>query len=224
MRFFKRLVLIVAVVAVVAAPASAGTASSPEISDPCGGQLQISNDQITFTPGEIDICSGWFKQTASGGLKVTLALAGPDEATGGFWAVGWRNGDCTFEVTVDEAVGAAAPQAFSAGCGPRPPVECGPLALRCSDDGYWRTYPLPASSVVRNGNTLAVSVDFTGALAEFAPAHQAGQVLRQPRAYAVGTVGPVYAATFGCSFDYSDHCFSVNGDFTATGRNYTVGS
>ena len=225
MRLLGRLLLVMLLVGAVAMPASAGTAADPEVTDPCPGQVAHNDDATTVTPAGIDICKGWFDTTPSG-IKVSLEMAAPADATGGFWAMYWRSGDCFFQVRVAEGTGEETPRVFSAGCGEPPERECDELGLQCDDGDFYRAFNLPASSVVRNGKTLAISVDFTGELAEFAGAHDAGSVLEAPEAYSNGAVGPLYLSSFGCTFDQpvDDHCFSANGDGTAPGRDYVVGS
>jgi hypothetical protein len=211
---------VVSSVLVLALPAAAGTADNPEIVDDCGAQIRSDNDSITAVPGHVDVCAGWFDTTAKG-LKVTLqtstGLDNPEASGGGFWAVWWDNGDCTYEIAIDDTLNAANPRAFRVGCGDAPEPRCSPpiVALECNYGDHYRNIPLPPDSVVRDGNTLQVSLDFTGALAEFAPAHARGQVLSQPRVWASSVVGPVYAHSMGCSFgDYGTYCFEAGGSVT----------
>lgn len=205
-----------------ALPASAGTAGDPEITDLCGAQV-MTGETVRVTPNHVDICSGWFTTTASG-LKVTLEMAGVVEETGGFWAVWWRKGDCYYQVAVDDAPTAEHPQSFTVGCGEPPEPECTPVVPLQCDFGQTQ-HPLPDNSVVRDGRQLRVTVDFAGPLSSYAAAHRSGSVLTQPHAAASATVGPVYAWMFGCSFAGDvNQCFEFNGDTTASGRPYTVGS
>lgn len=209
-----------------AVPAAAGSADNPEITDPCGAQVRTTDDSLTIVPGHVDICAGWFDTTASG-LKVTLQTSGPTSPEPGFWAVWWNNGDCTYEVAVDDSATAAHARTFRVGCGEPPEPRCSPpiLALECNYADYYRDFELPAGAVEREGNQVRVTVDFSGALAEFAPAHARGQVLTHPRAWAATVVGPVYAYTLGCSFgDLGTFCFDAGGDHTLDGRSYTVGT
>ena len=210
----------------LAAPAAAGTADNPEIVDDCGAQVRSNDTTTTVTPGHVDICAGWFETTASG-LQVTLRTSGPTSPEPGFWAVWWDHGDCTYELLVDDTLGAEHPQAFRAGCGQAPAPQCQVpgVDLTCTNPDHFRTFRLPAGNVARTGNTVQMRVDFTGALAEFAAAHARGQVLSAPRVWATTAVGPVYAYTFGCSFsDFGTHCLSAGGDHTTDGRDYTVGT
>lgn len=208
------------------APASAGSAEDPDISDDCGAQVRTTDHSLTVVPGHVDVCAGWFGTTAKG-LQVTLQMSGPTSPEPGFWAVWWDHGECTYEVFVDDSVTAEHAQGFAVGCGERPTGDCPVpnVSVGCESEDHFRRFALPDSSVVRQGNTLAVSVDFTGHLSEFVGAHAAGQVLRAPRAYSSTVVGPVYAHTAGCHFgDDGTYCFEANGDFTFDGRDYIVGT
>ena len=230
MRIASRVALVVVAMLTLAGPASAGTATAPEIVDDCGAQIRSDNDSLTAQPGHIDICAGWFETTASG-VKVTLQSAtsheAPEASGGGFWAVSWGSDGCRFEVQVDDTETAEMPQSLNVGCGPAPEPDCTPpgLALQCDDNGYRRRFLLPDSSVVRSGNTLAVTVNFVGELAEFAGAHQSGDVLHDPDVWAATTVGPLYLYTLSCGFvDDSTYCYDVGGDRAHNGRDYTVGT
>lgn len=225
MRVFGRTGLVLAAVVALAAPASAGSADNPEITDVCGAQV-MTGDTVRVVPNHVDICAGWFSTTANG-LQVNLRMSGIVEETGGFWAVWWDSGNCTYEVAVDDSVGADHAQSFTVGCGTPPAPTCPVpnLAVNCDFGDHYRTFALPDSAVVRDQTLLRIAVDFTGPLAEFAGDHSPGRVLSDPRAASSATVGPVYAWMRGCSFsDDGATCFEANGDATAEGRDYTVGA
>lgn len=229
MRRFVQVVLVVLVFAMVGGTARAGTEKFPEMSDECAGFVHAVAGSTRVRHPSLDLCKGWFTAAAgpSGApvLEVTLqANSGPAEGVGGLYMARWRSGDCTYAVTVDNAVNSPHPQAFSAGCGARPPVECGQLALQCDDDS-WHTYPLPAGSVRWEGNQLQVTVSFDGALASFAGDHADGAVLSEPFAFSSATVGPAYGYAFACSNHLgSDRCVEANGDWMYGVRDYTVGT
>lgn len=228
MRFARTMMAVVLVVAAFAGPAAAGTRATPEIQDPCTGQITNNDTKTTVQHETVDLCAVWLRSVAGGtGLRVTLQTFGELEGRpGGLYEAWWSVGGCTYSVRVDDKQDAELPRAFTASCGEPVTWSC-PVpnqSVGCTSEGGGPEYALPASAVVVDGDEMQITVSFTGALAKYAGAHDEGSVLSQPRAFSSLVVGPVYAYMFGCTsnFPEGDHCAETNGDLTATGRNYTV--
>ena len=227
MRRFGRIALLLAVVAVLGGPASAGTQQQPEMTDECSGYVHAVDGSTRVRHASLDLCKGWFTAgpSAAGApaFRVTLEVgAEPVDGVEAAYMSFWSAGNCRYGVTVDGAVNAPHPQAFSADCEPPGEATCTvpQLELNCTYEDTTQYYDLAADSVVWDGKQLQVTVVFEGGLAAFAGDHSDVSAVTDPLAVSVQTFGPVYGWTAGCTSNFpSDRCFEVNGDWMfATGR------
>lgn len=230
MRRFAQLVLVVFALMSVHAPASAGTEQFPNMSDECSGFVHAVDGDTRVRPRELDLCKGWFTTTTAGGapaLQVTLQVSAPPDGTvDGLYVSFWESGDCTYGVTVDGAVNAPHPQAFSSTCETGEVTCTVPvLELNCTVEDTAEYFPLPGGSVVWDDDRLQVTVPFTGELAQFAPAHTSGAVLTNARAFSALAVGPAHGWAAVCSSGLpTDRCVEANGDWMYGVRNYRTGT
>ena len=229
MRVFGRTVLLVAVLLMAAAPARAGSEQAPEMSDECSGYVHSVEGNTRVRHPSLDLCKGWFTSatgpTGAPVLQLTLQVnSAPADGISGLYVSYWRSGDCTYAITIDNALNSPHPQAFSADCEPPGEQTCAvpQLQLHCTVDDTTRYFALPAGSVAWNDDRLQVTVSFDGELAPFAADHAGGAVLTGPTAVSAQAVGPVHGWTAGCSTFLAGRCFEANGDWMYPARDYTV--
>ena len=227
MRRFMAAVGLLAVALVGMVPAAAS--AEPQVVDGCGTDGLAADPAEGITTPWTDICTGVFETLPGGsGLKVTATYAGdiPDDRIG-VYAAQWRIGDCTYRISHEVGAGEYGSNGvvisdpggdwLRVRCGSSTTETCN-VAATCVTWPGERHYPLTEAATIA-GDTVTLTVRFTGDLAEVGDRHAAGTRLTNLRVESSSKAG-IWALYPG--FCYGTTCGSVGGDI-GYGQGYTVG-
>lgn len=191
--------------------------------EPCDGSDAVAEEH--------DVCTWTMTTTTSEEAPPRLELrlntaTGGDEFADGALVV-WSAGDCVFFLDHDSGMGAeevlGSGTALVVGCG-ESTTECIGVAGNTAhcETTYEDESHIGLERGVREGRDLVWALTFEHELAEWAPLHARGRVLR-PGTAAVGPRLPEGGtlAAFTCGTDTP--CLDVVGDYISGQRDHTVG-